>query len=872
MTILRLLRSALRNLFAPDRADRRLDDEIAHALEVLAEDERAAGAPPDVARRRAALAFGGVESVKEEVRSRRAGWRIAELAADARFGMRLLGRDPSFTFGSLVTLALGIGATTAIFSVVSGLILRPLPFADPDRLVHMSGSSAFSARNDSVVNLPRYREASSSLEAFAAYEVSAAYITAPEGADRVMTVRVEAPFFAVLGVPPLRGRVFTGQDGPDVAVISEAFWRRRFGGDAAAIGAPLVLADRRLTIVGIMPDGFQFPYSAAGLLSGWQSEARTDLWRPFDRPPTRGRSIAARLAPGITRAAAEAELQAIARRLQAESPAASAGRGVYLEPLAEAVVPPALRRVLFMLFGAVGLLLALACANVASLSLVRAAARSREVAVRVALGASRRRLARQFLTESVCLAMAGGVAGLLIAWIGTRQAVRTLVADLPRAHEIALDWRVFAFLFAACLATGVAIGVAPAWFAARRDVQRALQASAGRNTMTAGQQRLRSSLVVLEIALAVLLTAGGALFARELVRLRQTDLGMVTSNVLSMHVGQPGGSKTDPRVFYRMADDISRLPGVVAAGFTQLLPLQNWGWTSNSSDFFVEGRPAVQPHFSIHLRYVTPGYFDALGIPIERGRAFTAGDTAEAPPVILINGTLARRYFPKGNPVGLRTNRGTIVGVVRDFRQVGADASPFPEIYFAVAQNWSQVNELGMTLVARTEQRPHLAAAPIRDVIRTVSPGSAIFHVRTMEDVVGDSLSAFTFYMTIMLMFAALALVLALSGTYGVVAFNANARAREFAIRIALGAGRRQVMRLVVAQGLVLTAAGLATGLAGAYLAAPLLRDLPVSIRPPDVVVTAPIAAAVATVSLVACLLPARRACRVNPMAVLRND
>ena len=871
MSLLARGRSLLRNLLARDRVDRQLDDEVAHAIDVLSDEYRSQGVPAVQAHRRAMLELGGIETVKEEVRSIRIGRQLAEVVADVRFGGRLLWRDGSFSFGSLLTLALGIGATTAMFSVLSSLVLRPLPFADPERLVQVRGSSQFSPRADHVFNLHRYREEASSIDAIAAYEVSAGYVTAADGSERVMTVRVEGQFFPMLGVSPLHGRVFTGADGTDVAVISEAFWRRRFGASLSAVGESLIFADRRLTIVGIMPAEFQFPYRAAGLLAGWKSEGRTDVWRPFDRPLTRGLNVTARLAPGTTVAAAEAELKTIARRLEAES-ATNRGRGVYLERLADAVVPPALRRVLFILFGAIALLLALACVNVANLSLVRAAARSREVAVRVALGATRGRVVRQFLVESVCLAAIGGLLGLAIAWLGTRELIRRVSTELPRAHEVTLDWRVFLFLFAACLVTGVAIGVAPAWFASRRDVHHALHAGGGRSTMTAGQRRLRNGLVVVEVALAVFLAVGGAMLVRELIRLRQTDLGMVTANVLTMHVGQPNGTKTDPREFYRIAERVSALPGVTAAGFTQLLPLQNWGWTSNSTDFFVDGQPPRVRNLQIHLRYMTPGYFDALGIAVESGRAFTATDAAESAPVIMINATLARLYFPQRDAVGQRTNRGTIVGVVGDFRQIGADEQPLPEIYFPIAQNWSQVNELGMTLVVRTERQPTLLAASVREAIRTVSPRTAIFNIRTMDDVLDDSLAAFTLSMAIMTAFAALALILALSGTYAVVAFNANARMREFAIRVALGANRVQVTRLVIVQGVLLAAAGLATGLVGAFLATPLLRSLPVSIGPPDALIALPIAVVVGFVALGACLVPAVRAFRVSPMTVLRND
>ena len=777
MTMLARLRSLVRNLFAPDRVDRQLDEELRHALDVLTEEKQATGLAPEAARRAALLELGGPDIIKEQVRDQRTGWRIAETLADVRFGLRLLRRDVSFSAAALFTLALGIGATTAIFSVVSGLVLQPLPFSDPARLVQVFGTNSFS-RTDGLANLPRYREAAASLEHIAGVEISASYMVGADGADRVLTVRTDGDLFTMLGVPPLAGRTYGPSDSRNVAVISEAFWQRQFQGDPSALGRTLLLDDRPLVIVGVMPSTFQFPYGAASLLSGGASQGRTDVWMPLANPiGLRGRigNVVARLKPGVSREAAEAEMVAIAKRLEADYPDTNIGRSVSLAPLSEVVVAPTVRRALFMLFGAVGLLLLLACANVANLSLVRTALRSREVAVRVALGASRRRLVRQFLTESLCLSLAGGLLGLALAWWGSHELLRVAGPQIPRAHEVGIDWRVFLFLFAVCSVTGALIGVAPAYFAGRRDVQPALQATTGRTTMTPGQRRLRNALVVAEVALAFVLAVGAALLVRELIRLRTTDLGLATTNVITFHLGQRL-VETKPAQFAAIEQRVSQLPGVRAAGFSQLLPLQNWGWTSNSSMFFVKGTEAPTPYFPIHLRFVTPGYFSALQIGVERGRAFTEQDTPDLPGVIMINSTLARRYFGDSDPVGLQTNRGLIVGVVKDFKQINADQPSFPELYTPIAQNYSQVNELGMTLIVRTDGAPEQTVGPVRAIIREVSPRHAVFNVKTMDQVVDDSLSTFTLFLALIAGFAALALVLALSGTYGVIAYIANTR------------------------------------------------------------------------------------------------
>jgi len=807
------------------------------------------------------------------------GWRwLDDLGQDIRYALRSLAAHKAFSTTAIITLALGIGATTAIFSVVSALVFRPLPFAAPERLVQIRGSSPLAPTGDAVNNREAYRREATSFESIVGYEAGARYLKSGDEAERVMTVRADAGFFEMLGVPALRGRTFGANDTPAVAVASEVFWREHLNGDPSALGTTLTLDDQPVTIVGIMPASFQFPYGAASLLAGIASEARTDLWQPLEpdtRPVSRIGSVTGRLKPGVPLAAADSELKTIARRIEGQLPEAARGRSVYLEPLAEVVVAPPIRRVLFLLFGAVGLLLALACANVANLSLARMSVRAKEVAVRTALGAGRGRLVRQLMTESLVLSLVGGAAGLLIATWGTAQLVQAASANLPRAHEIGVDWRVFAFLLAVCTIAGLALGVAPAAAAARDDTratQSALQQTNNRSTMSAAQRRVRDGLVVAEVAMAFVLAMGAAMLVRELVRLRNTHPGMETANVLTMHLGHRMTPQTDVRQFYEIARRARELPGVRAAGFTQMLPLQNWGWTSNSTDFIVKGRPPVRPIFPIQLRYVTPGYFEALGIPIVKGRGFGDRDEQGAPPVILLNETLARRYFGDDDPIGQVTTRGTIAGVVRDVRQENLDRPSVPELYYPVAQNWSQLSDLGMTLVVAARERPEALTAPLRAIVREVNPALAIFAVRTMERVVEDSMADFTLYLSLIAGFALVALLLALTGTYGVIAYLASARTKEFAIRSALGASSSRVTRLVLGRGVALTGIGLAVGLAAAVLAAPLVNGLPVTVRPPGVATVAPVAAFIALAAIAACLVPALRAARVSPMVALRDE
>ena len=807
------------------------------------------------------------------------GWSwLDDLQQDIRYAVRSLGVHKAFTATAVVTLALGIGATTAIFSVVSALVFRPLPFADPDRLVQIRGTSRLARTGDAVNNRDVYQREATSFGVIAGYDAGARYLKRRDAVERVMTVRADGGFFEMLGVPALRGRTFGADDTPSVAVISEVFWRERLNGDPSALGSLLTLDDQAVTIIGIMPASFQFPYGAASLLPGVASEARTDFWQPLERdtrPVSRIGDVVGRLKAGVSMSAAESELKSIALRLEQQFPEANRGRSVYLEPLAEAVVSPSIRRVLFLMFGAVGLLLALSCANVANLSLARMSVRAKEVAVRAALGAGRGRLVRQLVTESLVLSLVGGAVGLLIATWGTAQLVQAAATSLPRAHEIGVDWRVFAFLLSICTAAGLALGVAPAVMASRDDAratQSALQQTNSRSTMNAAQRRVRDALVVAEVAMAFVLAIGAAMLVRELIRLRNTHPGMETANVLTLHLGQRMTPRTDVRQFYEIAGRARELPGVRAAGFIQMLPLQNWGWTANSIDFVVRGRPPITPVFPIQLRYVTPGYFEALGIPIVKGRGFTDRDQQGATPVILVNETLARRLVGDEDPTGQVTTRGTIAGVVRDVRQQHLDRPSVPEIYYPVAQNWSQLSDLGMTLVVAARDRPEALTEPLRAVVREVNPELAIFNVRTMARVVDDSMADFTLYLSLIAGFAVLALVLALTGTYGVIAYLASARTKEFAIRSALGANAGRVMRLVLGRGVALTGLGLALGLAGAVLAAPFVNGLPITVRPPGAATIVPVAAIIAVAALAACLVPARRASRVSPMVALREE
>jgi predicted permease len=821
--------------------------------------------------------FGNAVRLREEARDVW-GWRwLDDLRQDLRFAVRTLGRGHrTFAAAAIVTLAIGIGATTAVFTVVSGLLLRPLPFPHADRLVALRGTTPRPAQGTQVTNLPSYRRESRAFEAFAAYDVYARYLRGGDVVERVMAVRTEPAFFPILGAAALYGRTYDASDGSAVVVLSEDFWRRRFGASVDTIGRPVTLDDREYVVVGIMPASFQFPYRSGSLLDGaGGGRQRTDLWMPYEQPlapQARLGTVVARLQPAVSLAAAQAELNAIASHIDQVVPA-NRGQGVSIVPLADAVVPADTRRLVLLFFAAVAIVLALACANVANLSLARMMTREREVAVRAALGASVSRLGRQFLTESLFIALAGGTAGLLLAWWSVRRLAVAIAAYLPRAHEIGFDWRVFLFALATCAAVGAAVGLAPALIAARRDPRATLHESSGHSTMSARQRRFRDTLVVVEVALAFLLGVAAAAVFRELGRLQRTDPGVAPRNVLTFHLGQRRGVvPQDGLRFYEIADRVAQIPGVTAAGVVQMLPLQSWGWTANAADFVVRGRPQRTDEFTMELRFVTPGYFEAMGIPIRRGRGFASTDSPANPRVIIINDALARRAFPEEDPIGLVTTRGTIVGTIGDVRQTGLDRPSSPELYTPIAQNWSQISDLGMTLVARTADRPEPKIDAIRAAIRDVDPGQAIFAVKTMDAVVAESLSGFTLSLSLLSGFAALAIAMALTGTYGVISYLASSRMREFAIRVALGSGAARVSRFVLGRALALTALGLGAGLAAALLSMPLLNAAPVAVGRPDVPTILAVALMIAGVAGLAALVPARRAARVDPAAILRAD
>lgn len=857
----------LRVLLRGSRFDRDLDEEMQTHLELRQGRLRAGGLSLEDAGRAARMRFGNVLRLREEAHDAW-GWTwLEQLAQDLRFSARTLSRNPGFTATAVLTLALATGASTAIFTVLNGVVLRPLPFRQPERLVQVYGTDPATLTGSiGWHDLDAFRRQSTAFDAFVAYQPTVRFLQGPTGPERLTAVLTETGLFSLLGADAIAGRTFRADESSDVAVISADLWQRRFQRDPSLPGRSILLdGGRGVTVVGVMPDHFQFPYSAASLMPGALPESRTDLWVPYD-PSPRGRAsyVMARLRPGISIDAAGAELRVIAARLEKQYPDTNEHASARLEPLTEVVVGR-VRRSLWMLLAAVGLVLAGACANLANLSLARMTVRTREVVTRAALGASRARLVRQFLAESLLLSLVGGALGALVGHWGTQLLVALGSTRIPRAHEVGFDGVAFGFLLLACVVTAVFFGLAPALTAARID-SRPCARHGGDGLLGRGAARIRDGLVMVEIALAFMLALSGALLMREAARLQHVDMGMITKNVLVVHLS-PRAPVQD---YYAIEERVAVLRGVRAAGFTQLVPLQNWGWEAG---FSIHGR-STESSTTLPiagLRYVTPGYFRALGIRLIRGRGFTAADVAGAPRVVVINETLAHRYFQDRDPLGTELDRGRIVGIVADVPQSAVDRAAEPDLYHPAAQAIAMTSDLGMSLIVRTAGASEPLIDAVRAAVRQVNPKLAVFNVKTMDQVVADSLWALNLYRWLIGLFAALTVAIAVIGVYGVISYNATSRTREFAVRLAIGSDPAGLTRLVLARAARLAAGGLTAGILGALAATPALRTLPLAsgARP---LTYAAVAASLVMVALLAALVPAMRLRSIDPAAALRHD
>ena len=795
---------------------------------------------------------------------------------DFRFALRTFWKSPGFTMVAILALALGIGANAALFSVINTVLLKPLPYPHPERMVEIFETFLPSGYGSvSTPNFLDWRKQNQAFDHLEACTFSSLNLQSNGEPERIPSVLATAGIFDMLGVKPILGRTFLADEDqpgkPHVVVMSERLWRGRFGGDPNVLGSQITIDGEAATVVGIMPASFQFP---AGSYN-------RNLWMPLqftgDQLKERGShwmAVVGRLRPGMTMPTGEAEMKQIAAALARQFPEQK-GRSVRMESFQE-MIAGNLRPVLLILMGAVGFVLLIACANVANLLLARAASRTREVAVRAALGASRVRLIRQFLTESVLLALAGGVAGAFLADAGVHALAAFAADQIPLANSIHLDGTVFLFLLAVCLAAGIIFGVIPAFQSTGRDLQAGLREggrSGGAGMRSAG---LRNALVIAEFALALVLLVGAGLLMRTLVALSATDPGVVTRGVLTMSVSVPDEKYPKDAMwqrFYEPAlDRIRSLPGIRAAGIISLLPLQAWGWNGN---FAIEGRPKEDPGRQplAEFRQISPGYFRAMGIRILKGRDIDSRDSPGALPVVMINAALAKRYFEGQDPVGKKIvwdNSRTIVGVAANTRQATLDREPIPEIYFPAAQRADSIS--GMTFVISTGVDPKSITHAVTAAIQSVDPVQPVFGVKTMQQVVSDSLSNRRLYAWLLGIFAALALTLASAGIYGVMSYLVTQRTQEFGVRMALGASTGNVLRMVLRQALLLIACGLAIGLAGAFAVTRVLANFLFGVKPIDLATFAGVSILLTAVALLATYLPALRATRVDPMVALRYE
>jgi len=881
MSRLRAWVSRFGDLFHAERRDREFAEEMESHLRLHVEDNMRRGMSPDEARRRALIDLGGVEQVRERCRERRGIPGLEGLLQDVRYALRVLRRNPGFTLLAVLTLALGIGANTAIFSLVNAVLLRPLPYAGADRIVQVwhTPPESFPGMTRFMVSPANYLDWRAQNHVF---EFIAAYDSASlnwAGGDRpeAVTAGVVAPeFFAVLGARPLLGRAFTPDEetpGNDkVAVLGHRLWRSRLGSEADVVGRKIRLSGESYTIVGVMPAGFNFPQWA-------------DLWTPLawseKERQVRGmhnyRAIA-RLKPGVGVAQVQAEMRTISVRLERQYPEDDRGWGAIVVPLHDEMVGD-VRPALLVLFAAVSLVLFIACSNVANLVLARTLARHKEIALRAALGATRGRVLQQVLCENVVLALAGGALGLFLALYGVDAIVAFLGDRLPRSAEVRVDARALVFTLLVSVLTGLAAGLLPALRLMNVNLSQALKQGQGKTASESGGSRTRAVLVIAEVALSLVLLVGAGLMIRTLAKLHAVDPGFDPRSAVSMTLAIPAAKYSTPAqqsaFFDRTLERVRSLPGVDSAGAVSTLPTAGSGSTQPVA---IEGRPAAalseQPEVAV--RVLTPGYLRVMRIPVLRGRDVGDADAAGRPAVVLISESLGRTFWPGEDPVGRHLTLSfyagvsrEVVGVVGDVKKDGlADAHASPTLYVPLAQ----MPRPWMSLVVRGSSRPEEIVPAVTRAVRQVDAEQPVLDVMTLENLLDESLAHQRVSMLLLALFATFAVLLAGLGIYSVLSYAVRRRVPEIGLRVALGARRSDVLWMVLGQGLRLTLAGLAIGTLGAFGLTRLLAGLLFGVRPTDPLTFVAVSALLCAIALLACYLPARRAMRVDPMVVLRHE
>jgi putative ABC transport system permease protein len=810
--------------------------------------------------------------------TRRLGW-VMDLWQDLQYGLRAHLKKPSFSLLAVLTLALGIGANSTIFSFVNGILIRPLPFKAPDALVMLDETAPKRNIDSMGVSFPNFvdwRQRNHVFEDVAAYDDRSFTLTDGGEPEQLAGGRLSQGLLEILGVAPMLGRTFaSAEDSPGgnpVVILGHGLWQRRFSGDPNIIGKTVMINSASRTVIGVMPAGFRFP-EVADL---WVPLALDDkVWTRTDR----GLSAIARLKPGVTIEQARPEMAAVAGQIEQENPVTNEGMSVSVTEVRQALVGD-YRRALLILLGGVCLVLLIACANIANLLLARASSRHREMAIRAAIGASRGRIVRQLITESLVLSAVGGAAGLLLAMWGLHLLLAAIPIEFPYWMKFSLDGRVVGFTVAVSLLTGIIFGTAPALAASKVDLNDALKEGGRSGVDGARGGRLRSLLVVAEVALSLVLLVGAGLMMRSFIRLQNADSGLNAKNVLTMVVPLPSAKYKTPEqrsdFFQHLLERIQALPGVESAGAVSRLPLSGSAWGRSLT---VEGRPVLPVGQAVMINHfvVTPDYRKTMGITLLRGRDFTNVDSKDAPKVTMIDQRLAEEYWPDEDPIGKRVRFGppednepwhTIVGVVGEVRHQRLDRATRKSVYLPALQ--VPLGEMAITVRTRTD--PESMTAAVRNQVRDLDPQQPVMSVNTMTDVIAKSIWQQRLYAILFGVFAVMALILASIGIYGVISYVVTQRTHEIGIRLALGAQAGDVLRLVVRQGMTLTIIGLVIGLAASFALTRLMASLLFSVSATDPMTFVAISALLAFVAFLACYIPARRATKVDPMIALRYE
>ncbi len=879
----------LRALFRRQAVEAEMDDELRAHLERQVEKYVQSGLSPDEARRRTRLEFGGLDAVKEECRDARGVLFLETTLQDIRYGLRQLRRSPGFTAVAILTLALGIGANTAIFGVVNSVLLRPLPYFHPERLVsvmsvqvpHMRGREA------SYPDFLDWRARNQVFDQMAVYRTENFTLIGGGEPEHLPGAVVSADLFSLLGVTPVLGRSFLPEDdmpgavnGTSAVILSCGLWQQQFGADPRVVGRRIDLDGRLYTVVGVAPAGFQFPI---------QNEP-VDLWTTIAVDmPSGGNGMAsergahyldviARLKPRVTITQAQSEMSGIVSALNKEHPDIHP-RAAQVVPMLDGLAGPA-RPALLILLGAVGCLLLIACANVANLLLARATTRQREMSIRAALGASRGRVIRQVLTESILLSSIGGLLGLLLGLRGVYILIRIIPVDIPRLTQAGLDGRVLFFVAAVSISTALLFGLAPAVSGSRLDLAESLKECGRGPSQESHRARTHGALVIGEVAIALVLLAGAGLLIRSFLSLEGVDPGFDPRHVLTARLDSPANYSAAQQLafFGQVVERVRSLPGVRSASGVFGLPFSE---VDANTGFEIQGQPVTEANRpATSYMAVAPEYFRTLGIPLDEGRDFTPQDDLSAPPVAIINETLAKRFFPRQDPIGQHIKPGIsngygsrepvreIVGVVGDVKLHDLAAVPGPQCYVPLAQS-----PLGlMTLVVRADGDPLSLVPAVRSIVASANKQVPVYNIKALRDLLAQSVARQRFVTLLLGMFAILAVVLAAVGLYGLVSYSVSLRTHEMGVRMALGAQNAAVLKSVVGQGLKLAVSGVAIGIVGALVLTRLLSSLLYGVKPTDPLTFIAASLLLTSVALIACYIPARRATKLDPMVALRYE